>query len=461
MTVTAERHPPELFEFPTPLGAPQPANDSSANKPAGAPAAPKVLTTDRIVFQYSALSDSAVIPLREVEVQPYYVERLPLTLVGARTLDKQTFYGSTLATYLLPADFRRLIESGQALTLALDSTTAVFPWEMAAVRGQRDTLFLGSDLCLTRQFRTLNSATPGIAPPVDSGLNVLIIADPNTLDRELVDSREEAVELVKLFADAQKKWGEWLHVKLTVRIGQVPDPWEERTNKDGTTVKGYGLRTRLEEAIKDVPGLTLDIGEGPGRGACDPSELLGLLLNEHYDVVHYSGHGMYEPRSGKKGWILRDDCILSATEILQTRNVPRLVFANACVAATVDSAGEQARVREQSPQFARVMSQYVSLVEAFFARGLPNYIGPGWGWEVPAKPACEFAKAFYTEALGLSGTIACFGEAMAAARKRSMKLIAQDEAEARIWCAFQHYGQFDARLIAQPRARPGRASAES
>jgi hypothetical protein len=41
-----------------------------------------------------------------------------------------------------------------------------------------------------------------------------------------------------------------------------------------------------------------------------------------------------------------------------------------------------------------------------------------------------------------------------------MKRIAQDEAEARIWCAFQHYGQFDARLIARPRG-PGRASAES
>ena len=97
---------------------------------------------------------------------------------------------------------------------------------MAAVRGQRDTLFLGSDLCLTRQFRTLNSATPGIAPPVDGDLNVLIIADPYTLGGELADSRVEAVELVKLFALAQKKWADWLRIKLTVRIGQVPDPWE-------------------------------------------------------------------------------------------------------------------------------------------------------------------------------------------------------------------------------------------
>ena len=301
------------------------------------------------MFQYSALSDSAVIPLREVEVQPYFVDRLPPALVGARTLERQTFYGSTLATYLLPADFRRLIESGQALTLALDSTTAVFPWEMAAVRGQRDTLFLGSDLCLTRQFRTLNSATPGIAPPVDGRLNVLIIADPYTLGGELIDSREEAVKLVEVFAAAQKTWGDWLHVNLTVRIGQVPDPWEDRTEKDGKSpVKGYGLRSRLDAIVKDT-GLELDIGEGPGRGkqaaTCDPSELLGLLLNEHYDVVHYSGHAVYDPLGGKKGWLLRDNCILSATEILQTRNVPRLVFANACVAGTVDSAGEQARPR--------------------------------------------------------------------------------------------------------------------
>ena len=102
------------------------------------------------------------------------------------------------------------------------------------------------------------------------------------------------------------------------------------------------------------------------------------------------------------------------------------------------------------------MSQYVSLVEAFFARGLHNYIGPGWGWEVPSEQACNFAIAFYREALGLnSDTIGCFGEAMAAARKKSKDKIAQDEAEARIWCAFQHYGQFDARLIAPPKLLTG------
>src|SRR5262249_13908771 len=96
-----------------------------------------------------------------------------------------------------------------------------------------------------------------------------------------------------------------------------------------------------------------------------------------------------------------------------------------------------------------VMSQYVSLVEAFFARGLHNYIGPGWGWEVPSQQACEFAIAFYSEALGLNnGNIAIFADALSAARKRSKANIAQDDAEALIWCAFQHYGQFDARLIA-------------
>jgi len=457
MTVTADVQRHELFE-PKPGGARQAANDSSANKPAGTPATQKERTTDRIVFRYSALSDSAVIPLREVEIQPYFFKRLPRTLVGARTFEKQTFYGLTLATYLLPPDFRRLIESGQKLTLALDSTTAVFPWEMAAVHGQRDTLFLGSDLCLTRQFRTLNSATRGIAPPVDGSLNVLIIADPNTWAHPLVDAREEAVDLVDLFADAQSQ-RKWLHVKLTVRIGEDQAPWNDKLDKDGKMVEGYGLWSRLK-AIKDrVPDLTLDIGtpvEGkPVEGKpCQPEELLGLLLNEHYDVVHYSGHATYDPRSGQKGWILRDDCILSATEILKTRNVPRLVFANACKAATVDSSGEQL------PEFER-MSQYVSQVEAFFARGLPNYIGPGWGWEVPSKQAREFAKAFYREALGVisrenPGLIACFGDAMAAARKKS-KLIAQDKDkaeandEARIWCAFQHYGQFDARLITPPR----------
>lgn len=454
MSVTAERQPSAPFEFPSPLGLARSAAGGDAG-PAG-PASPHpLLATDRIVFKYTALSDVAVIPAREIEVQPYYAERLPTKLVAAGTPAQQEFYGSTLATYLLPADFRQLIDSGQTLALALDSTTAVFPWEMAAVRGKRETLFLGLDLCLTRQFRTLRSASPGIPPPLDDTLDVLIIADPNSSDRPLEDAREEAVALVKLFTEARKQvwWGNRVKIRIAVRIGQDSDVWDvepdqdENQDQDGDHPR-LSLRKRLEAMRGDLENLSLDV--------CDPTELLGLLLNGHYDVIHYSGHAVYDPRSGKKGWVLRDDCVLSATEILQTRNVPRLVFANACVAAAVDSAGESARIRERSPTFAREMSQYVSVVEAFFARGLPNYIGPGWGWEVPSKQACEFATAFYAELLGLGdspGQFATFSEAMAAARKKSRDRIDDDPIEARIWCAYQHYGQFDARLVSPATAR--------
>ena len=364
LTVTAVKTPLDPFEFPSASGGTQtPAtNDPTLAK----------LITDRLTFQYSALSDTAVIPMREVEVQPYFVEALPFVLIQATAFQDQKFYGHVLANYLLPHDFRRLIESGQAMVLAVDSTTAVFPWEMAAIRGQRGMLFFGPHLCLTRQFRTTRSASPGIAPPLNNRLRILVIADPNTLGSGLKGSRREALDIIKTFGLAQKAWGKQIVITVDVRIGEIPELW------NGEKAGGEGYESKIDQIHKDTE---LEINYGDK--ICDPNELLGLLLNDHYDVVHYTGHSVYDARRGRKGWIFRNDCVLSATEILQTRNVPRLVFANSCVSAAVDSATETKTRRMQAQQTARNLTQYVTLVEAFFERGLAELHWPWLGLEGP------------------------------------------------------------------------------
>ena len=74
------------------------------------------------------------------------------------------------------------------------------------------------------------------------------------------------------------------------------------------------------------------------------------------------------------------------------------------------------------------------MAEAFFERGIQNYIGAGW--PVDDIPAVEFASIFYKSALR-GKTI---GESLADARNA---IISQGST----WGAYQHYGQVNGRLI--------------
>jgi hypothetical protein len=164
-----------------------------------------------------------------------------------------------------------------------------------------------------------------------------------------------------------------------------------------------------------------------------------LLVNEHFDIVHFAGHGIYEPKQDQMGWVFDRDCILSAQEIFQVRQVPRLVFANACVSALTSASCDPRR-------------QHVGLAEAFFSRGIQNYIGTGW--PVADEPAREFARRFYSQALGLVhspqgdhvvGTAppATLGVSLETARRAILGLGSS-------WGAYQHYGHANAKLVSFP-----------
>ena len=56
----------------------------------------------------------------------------------------------------------------------------------------------GLDLNLTRQFRTMLSAAPGIAPPVNNSLRVLVIANPASGDDDLPFAEEEGRRVVEV-----------------------------------------------------------------------------------------------------------------------------------------------------------------------------------------------------------------------------------------------------------------------
>ncbi len=135
------------------------------------------------------------------------------------------------------------------------------------------------------------------------------------------------------------------------------------------------------------------------------------------------------------------------------RQVPRLVFANACHSAEIEKA---------LPQFADLnqrispLKQHAGLAEAFFRKGIRNYIGAGWA--VNDAEALQFASTFYRQVLGIqrvngkaeavrTAPPATLGESLSHART---VLLGSGDGVNRgsTWGAYQHYGNVNAKLLA-------------
>lgn len=339
---------------------------------------------DRDIFRFSAIREQAVIPVREIRIQSSYAEGAAELLKGARSQEDQEKYGKLLHSYLMPEDFQDMIDA-TPLTLMVDRSTAVFPWEMAAFERHGKTIFYGPGRRLTRQFRTILSGPPGlIAPPIPNLLRVLIIADPAPeADLQLPGARAEGRAVVQVL-----------------------------------------------RKVKEEEGLDITIEQRIGSDECDPVELLALILSEEFDLIHYSGHGDFDEKNpAKSGWIFGKEYVLSAGDIFRARRVPRLIFANACFSGVVRS-GKPFTVEESNRSLA-------GLVQAFFERGVQNYIGTGW--PVDDSAALEFAKVFYKEAL-LGNDL---GSSLSKAREAILT-------SGSTWGAYQHYGQATAKLIKHP-----------
>jgi hypothetical protein len=390
-----------------------PAKSPAASAPVG------TVGTDN--FQFSGMSDVAAVTVREVEVNAYLIRELPDRMRSASSPEEQEAFGKFFANYLIPDDFRRLAESNGRLTMEVDETTAAFPWEMAAHKKYSTTRFWGTSLAISRQFRTLLSPAPGSPPPLNRVNKVLVIADPAPGRLSLPHAREEGLVVVDVLDQARQAWKGEYEFKVTVRIGPH---------------KNAGELDLVFERLRELGGW-IESAE-----PCDPLKLALLIVNEHFDVIHYAGHGQVDGNTGRAGWLFDQDCFLSAQEIFRVRQVPRLVFANACFSAVTTDQNER-------------RGHLVGLAQAFFARGIPNYIGTGW----PVDDACarECARWFYTRVYGLRrpadgdaviGTAppATIGDALLEARRAVAKL----QKGSTSWGAYQHYGRVSDKLLPLP-----------
>lgn len=142
-------------------------------------------------FWFSALTETASIPQRQVEIDPLIVAEQNDLVVAAATMADQKKAGRILGHELLPADFRTLFASGARVVLDVDADMARIPWELIVVetsskrdddddasRADDDNVVLALDRGFTRQLRTKFAAPPEPMPTAGRLLRALVVADP-------------------------------------------------------------------------------------------------------------------------------------------------------------------------------------------------------------------------------------------------------------------------------------------
>lgn len=358
------------------------------------------------LFCLSALTSNAAIPMREIPVQDFIVDSLIEKLRLARDFKKQQKYGRLLHAMLIPEDFQSFLDTNRSLVLILNRAAAAIPWEMMGYGGKRGTTNFGSDLNVTRQFSSLSARVPSVAPPLNKIFKALIIADP---------AKDNALRL----------YG---------------------ARREGEELRDYF--TFLREELKD--SIDFQFEARIGHEQCDIVEILSLIFDEEFDLVHFAGHGIFaevesfdgnKPNKNVSGWVFGKNEtgeleILSAKEIFRLRRVPRLVFSNACFSSQIGSnSGGAVFTTDDNRESA-------GLAEAFFLRGIENYIGAGW--QVNDNYAVEFAKTFYSQTLVSRKSL---GDALGEARKAISSDVTETTLIDSTWGAYQHYGDSNETLV--------------
>ena len=342
---------------------------------------------DGEVCRYSALTDGAAIAERTFKVDPRRLLEINGRLLAATNEDERFRLGKFLLEFLFPRDLRAQLTGSAPVVLACNNDAAKMYWELAAQPGQDDEAveadrqYLGLVRGLTRQLRTVLAPPPEPLPPVGKTLRLLLVAD-GCREHPLPGAQKEAENLLQLF---------------------------ERVTNNATS-----NRVEVTALVGPAQATPLDV-------------LLRLSDNPPFDVVHYAGHCFFDPQHpDKSGFLFSGGNVLTANDLERIDRTPKFIFANACQSGVLPS-----RPDLSSPELP------AAFAEAFFKKGVANYICTAWS--VGDDAALQFAVELYTYLLGDGTTPVEIYEAMKQARRKIV--------DTNTWGAYQHYGNPSFRLL--------------
>jgi pimeloyl-ACP methyl ester carboxylesterase len=361
------------------------------------------LQIDRSEYRFGAITEEASIPERVIPLDPKLVKCANDELAATSDPASQLEQGQFLERLLIPDDLRPHLHTNAPLVMMLDSTTARIHWELMAqhdpgiahsTAGQASgddyaQYFVATSRGFTRQLRSTFAPPPEPPPPPRRLLRVLVVADPAE-DAHLPGAEEEGAEVAHLFESFNRVYA--TSSESRVEVVRIFGPRE-------------GTRTNV----------------------------LRHLMLRSYDVLHFAGHCMFDSQEpSSSGWIFTGGERLSAKELDRIDRIPRFVFSNACESGITPDRAED-RADGLAPSFA----------EAFFKRGVSNFVCTAW--PVDDAAAQLFALTLYSGLLGLTrsqaagyqqGRFRPMHEAMREARMAIFSSVKDN----RTWGAYQHYG---------------------
>ena len=224
-------------------------------------------------LRFLALSDRA---RAEIIMQPRQLEAIDrLVATSVREIQFKSDSANTLFELLVPNELKDTLAQQSRLVLIVDSSTAIYPWELMVDRQEP----LSAKIGMVRQLAT---ATYRQQIRASTTNEAYVVGDPLTGPGipELPQARAEAVLVADLLT-----------------------------------------RHRYRVTHSDQRPTAL--------------EVLNDLFARPYRILHLAGHGYYQPprpghTEGRSGLVLQDGVFLSAVEIGQMRQVPDLVFLNCC-----------------------------------------------------------------------------------------------------------------------------------
>ena len=345
---------------------------------------------DGQTIRAAAIHQAATVPERFVGVGRDVVDDLIAKMTDPSPDDVEEL-SQLLQRLLVPTEFQDVLRSG-SFVFEIDRSLARVHWEMQPeVTGQDgDVRPLSVRKPFARQLRTSYSPAPTRPVRPSGGFRALVVGDPGDPDKgeDLPGAMNEALKVKELLEGRED-------VSVESRIGAPNVP--------------------RDDALYDVK-------------PADRLEVLSLLLDGEFDLVHYAGHGDFDPEQPSRvGWVFARG-LLTPGEIGRLERVPAVIVSNACLSARTSNVLGGARRPDEARTEAGLLP---SLADEFFKLGVRNYVGTAW--EVNDIGAELFARIFYTTLL--SGE--SFGESVRRAREA---LWQERETYGALWAAYQHYG---------------------
>jgi pimeloyl-ACP methyl ester carboxylesterase len=204
------------------------------------------------------------------------------------------------------------------------------------------------------------------------------------------------------------RWREMRLAGEKLRVLLVADPTQDLP---AAAAEGAALAPLLTGRDAEVESL---VGAEATR-----DRLRALLRSGRFDVLHFAGHGHFDPdRPGESGLLCAGDEVLRGVDLDGIGDLPALVFFNACEAARVRRGHSHRRARRPS----------TSLAEAFLVGGVANFLGTHW--PVGDEAALEFSTQLYPALLA--------GRPLGTAIRDARRAVqARGSAD---WADYVHYG---------------------